>query len=43
MDNKENNMSDWQFKNIIKMVIDVLKGCKDINEAIAKLEKYLEK
>lgn len=35
-------MTDYQFKTILKMVLDILKSSKDIEEAILKIEKLLE-
>lgn len=35
-------MTDYQFKTILKMVLDILKSSKDIQEAIEKVEKLLK-
>lgn len=35
-------MTDFQFKTILKMVLDILKSSKDIDEAIEKVEKLLK-
>lgn len=35
-------MTDYQFKTILKMVLDILKSSKDIDEAITKVEKLLD-
>lgn len=34
-------MTDYQFKTILKMVLDILKSSKDIEEATEKVEKLL--
>jgi len=31
-------MTDFQFRKILKMVLEILRGCKDLPDAIAKLE-----
>lgn len=35
-------MTDFQFKTILKMVLDILKSSKDTDEAIEKVEKLLK-
>lgn len=35
-------MTDFQFKTILKMVLNILKSSKDIDEAIEKVEKLLK-
>lgn len=35
-------MTDYQFKTILKMVLDILESSKDIEEARAKVEKLLK-
>ncbi len=35
-------MTDYQFKTILKMVLDILKSSRDIDEAITKVEKLLD-
>lgn len=35
-------MTDFQFKTILKMVLDILKSSKDIDDAIEKVEKLLK-
>lgn len=35
-------MTDFQFKTILKMVLDILKSSEDIDEAIEKVEKLLK-
>ncbi len=35
-------MTDYQFKTILKMVLDILKSSKSIEEATEKVEKLLE-
>ena len=32
-------MTDFQFKKIMAMVLEILKSSKDLNEAIEKVEK----
>ena len=34
-------MTDFQFKTLLKMVLDILKSSKDIDEAVAKVENLL--
>ena len=35
-------MTDYQFKTILKMVLDILSSSKDIEDAKAKIEKLLQ-
>lgn len=35
-------MTDYQFKTILKMVLDILKSSNDIAEATEKVEKLLD-
>lgn len=35
-------MTDFQFKTLLKMVLDILKSSKDIDEAVAKVENLLD-
>ena len=35
-------MTDYQFKTILKMVLGILKSSKDLDEAIEKVEKYID-
>ena len=35
-------ITDAQFKTILKMVLDILRSSKDINEATEKVEALLE-
>lgn len=35
-------MTDYQFKTILKMVLDILKGSQDIEDAAEKVEKLLK-
>lgn len=37
----EEPMTDFQFKTLLKMVLDILKSSKDIDEAVAKVENLL--
>ena len=43
---KENRMdepmTDFQFKKILQMVLEILKSSKDLPEAIKKIENLLE-
>lgn len=34
-------MTDFQFKTLLKMVLDILKSSKDIDEAVEKVENLL--
>lgn len=38
----EEPMTDFQFKTLLKMVLDILKSSKDIDEAVAKVENLLD-
>ena len=35
-------MTDYQFKTILKMILDVLKGSESIEEATEKVEQFLK-
>lgn len=35
-------MTDFQFRTILKMVLDILEGSKDIEEAKEKVKNLLE-
>lgn len=37
----EDAMTDFQFKTIIKIILDVMKSSKNLEEAIQKVEEYL--
>ncbi len=39
----EENMTDFQFKKLLEMVLAILKKSKDIDEAIKEIEALLEK
>ena len=39
----EEQITDKQFDKILKMVSMILDGCKDLNEAKAKITELLEK
>ncbi len=39
----EEVMTDFQFRAIIKMVLEILKSSKDIQEAVNKVSNLLEK
>ena len=36
-------MTDYQFRTIIKMILELVKGSKDREEIIRKLENMLKK
>ena len=38
----QNAMTDYQFRSIIRMVLDLLRGACTKEEAIAALERLLE-
>lgn len=38
-----NEMTDYQFKTILKMVLEILKASKDLGEAAQKVEQLLGK
>lgn len=35
-------MTDFQFKKLLQMVLEILKSSKDLPEAIKKIENLLE-
>lgn len=37
----EDNMTDYQFKKILEMVLEILKGCDNKDEAVKKIEALL--
>ena len=39
----EENMTDFQFKKILEMVLEILKGADNKEEAIKKIEALLER
>lgn len=39
----EDNMTDYQFRTVLKMVIEILNGCKDVEEAKDKIKALLNK
>lgn len=38
----EDAMTDYQFKKLIQMVLEILKSSKDKEEAVQKIEALLE-
>ena len=34
-------MTDFQFRTVLKMVLDIIKNSKDITEATEKIEKLI--
>ena len=34
-------MTDFQFRSVIRMVIDIVSGCKTVDEAVAKLQALI--
>ena len=39
----EEQMTDYQFQTLLKMIIEILDGCKDIEEAKKKEEALLKR
>ena len=39
----EEQMTDYQFQTLLKMIIDILDGSKDIEEAKKKVEALLKR
>lgn len=39
----EEKMTDYQFQTFLKMVLEILDGSKDIEEAKAKIEALLNR
>ena len=37
----ENVATDYQFKTILKMIFDILKSSRSIEEAVEKVEQFL--
>jgi hypothetical protein len=37
----EEQMTDYQFKKLLEMVLEILKGSKDKEEAVEKIEALL--
>ena len=35
-------MTDYQFRKLLRMVLEILKGCEDLNQAIEKLKELSE-
>lgn len=35
-------MTDYQFRTVLKMVLDIIKNSKDIKEATEKIEKLIK-
>lgn len=38
----EENMTDKQMNLIIKMILEILEGCEDLDQAKAKIKALLE-
>lgn len=38
----EENMTDFQFRTILEMILKILEGSKDLEEAKASISKLLE-
>ena len=36
-------MTDYQFRTILKMVLEILESCKDVEDAKDKVKALLEK
>lgn len=39
----EEQMTDYQFQTILKMILEILDSCKDIEEAKEKVKALLNK
>lgn len=39
----EEQMTDYQFQTILKMILEILENCKDIEEAKEKVKALLNK
>ena len=39
----EEQMTDYQFQTILKMILEILDNCKDVNEAKEKIKALLNK
>jgi hypothetical protein len=38
----EEDMTDFQYRQIVRLLLEILKGSKDLQEAIGKLENLLK-
>jgi len=38
----DEQMTDYQFKTFLRLILELLKGSKDLDEAIKKIENLLE-
>ncbi len=36
-------MTDFQFKKLVQMILEIVKSCGSIDEAVKKIEALLEK
>ena len=39
----EEQMTDYQFQTILKMILEILDNCKDVEEAKEKIKALLNK
>ena len=39
----EEQMTDYQFQTILKMILEILDNCKDVDEAKEKVKALLNK
>lgn len=39
----EEVMTDFQFKKLVQMILEIVKSCGSIDEAVKKIESLLEK
>lgn len=36
-------MTDFQFRKLVQMILEIVKGCKSVDEAVKKIEELLKK
>lgn len=39
----EEVMTDFQFKKLVQMILEIVKSCGSVDEAVKKIESLLEK
>lgn len=39
----DEGMTDFQFRKIVQMILEIVKSCESIDEAVKKIEALLDK
>ena len=39
--NMDENMTDYQFETLLKMILEIVKGCETKEEAVNKIQELL--